>query len=152
MKTYNKIIFVGDSGTCRGPMAEAIMKEYRLKRPMEIVSRGLVALFPEPMNQKAEAVLISNGITLENYVSVQLAEGDFAEDTLVIVMEAVHKERILNNFQGVNPENVQVLTEMVGEELEIINPYGGMLPTYGLCFETLNRTIKKLVDKMNEGE
>lgn len=152
MKLYNKVIFIGDSGTCRAPMAEAIFKEYRLKHPVETGSRALVALFPEPMNQKAEAVLISNGINIENHMSMQLMEEDFSQDTLMIVMEEVHKEKILKDYQNADPENVQVLTQLVGDELEIINPYGGTLQSYGLCYETLNKTIKKLVDKMNEGE
>lgn len=152
MKLYNKVIFIGDSGTCRAPMAAAIFKEYRLKHPVEIESRALVALFPEPMNQKAEAVLISNGINIENHMSTQLVEEDFSQDTLMIVMEEVHKEKILKDYQNADPENVQVLTQLVGDELEIIDPYGGTLQSYGLCYETLNKTIKKLIDKMNEGE
>jgi L-threonylcarbamoyladenylate synthase len=40
--------------------------------PMEIEARGLVVQFPEPVNQKAEAVLISNGISTEGMVSTQL--------------------------------------------------------------------------------
>lgn len=152
MKLYNKIIFVGESGTSRSAMAEAIMKEYRLKHPVVIQCRALVALFPEPMNQKAEAVLISNGINAENHMSAQLTEEDFSEDTLMIVMEEVQREKILQDYQGADPERVQVLTQLVGDELEILNPYGGTLQSYGLCYETLNKSIKKLVDKMNEGE
>ena len=49
-------------------------------------------------------------------------------------------------------ENVQVLTELVGDELEILDPYGGTLQSYGLCFETMNKSIKKLVKLLNEGE
>ncbi len=152
MKQYNKIVFICDSGTCRGPMAEAIIKEYRLKRPIEVASRALVALFPEPINQKAEAVLISNGITVENNMSVQLTAEDFAEDALMIVMEEPQREKVLKEYPMALPENVQVLTRYVGDELEIINPYGGLLAAYGLCYETLNKSIKKLVDKFNEGE
>ena len=152
MKLYNKIIFVCDSGTSRAPMAEAILKEYHLKRPMEIESRGIVALFPEPVNQKAEAVLISNGINVENHMSRQLAAEDFSENTLVIVMEEVQREKVLKDFPEADPENVQVLTQLVGDELEIMDPYGGILQSYGLCYETLNKSIKKLVDKLNEGE
>ena len=48
------------------------------------------------------------------------------------------------------PENVQVLTSYVGDELEIMDPYGGALPAYGLCYETLRKSIKKLVKKLNE--
>jgi protein-tyrosine-phosphatase len=152
MKQYHKIIFVGESGTNRSAMAEAIFKECRLNHPVEIERRGMVALFPEPMNQKAEAVLISNGINVENHMSSQLSEEDFSEDTLMIVMEEVHKEKILTDYENADPENIQVLTDLVGDELEILNPYGGTLQAYGLCYETLNKSLKKLADKMNEGE
>ena len=64
MRHYSKIIFVCDSGTSRAPMAEAILKEYTIRYPLEVESRGLVVLFPEPINQKAEAILISNGIEM----------------------------------------------------------------------------------------
>lgn len=150
MKLCDKIIFVGESGTGRSAMAEAILKEYRLQYPVEIQCRALVALFPEPINQKAEAVLISNGINVENHMSVQLSEEDFAESTMMIVMEEVQKEKIMQNFEQAGPENIFVLTQLVGDELEIINPYGGTLQSYGLCYETLNKSIKKLVDKLNE--
>ena len=74
MKEYNRILFVCESGTSRAPMAEAILKDFSLKQPVEIESRGLVVLFPEPINQKAEAVLISNGISLSDFCSTQLTE------------------------------------------------------------------------------
>lgn len=152
LSQYKRVIFVCSSGTCRSPMAEAILKEYRLKRPMEIESRGLVALFPEPVNQKAEAVLISNGINLANHMSRQLEEQDFTADTLVIAMEAQQQKKILDTFESADPGQVHVLTQLVGDELEILNPYGGPLQSYGLCYETLNKSIRKLADRLNEDE
>lgn len=149
MKQYQRIIFVGENGTCRSAMAAAILQEYRLNRPVEILSRARVALFPEPINQKAEAVLISNGITVEGFMSEQLSEEDFSEDTLVITMEEAQREKILQDYKA-QEEQVQVLTQLVGDELEIMNPYGGTLQAYGLCYETLNKSLKKLVDKLNE--
>lgn len=149
---YKKIIFVAQTGTCREAMAAGIFGEFVLQNPLEIISRGLVVQFPEPMNQKAEAVLISNGINMEGFVSKQLMEEDITEDALVITMEQQQKARILEQYENVIPENIQVLTEYVGDELEIIDPYGGALPAYGLCYETLRKSIKKLVKKLNEGE
>jgi len=149
MKSYNKIIFVGQNGTCRAPMAEAILKEYHINRTIDIESCGIVSLFPEPLNQKAEAVLISNGIFMEEYTSRQLSREDFAEDTLLITMEQTQKESILREYDEATEENVQVLTQLVGDELEILNPHGGTLQSYGLCYETLNNSIKKLVEKIN---
>lgn len=152
MKLYNKIVFVAESGTCRAPMAAGILRDIGLKRNIEIVSRGLVVLFPEPLNQKAEAVMISNGLLTEGYMSSPLTAEDFSEDTLVLVMENKQRQKILEVFDGVNPEDVKVLTEYVGDELEIIDPYGGSLQLYGLCYETLLSSIKKLANILNEGE
>lgn len=152
MKEYNRILFVCGSDTCRAPMAAGILAEYNLKQPVEILSRGLVVLFPEPLNQKAEAVMISNGINMEGFMSRQLTEEDMTEDTLVLVMERTQMEKLFEKFENVDPENVHVLTELVGDELEIIDPYGGTLQAYGLCYETLRKSILKLVNLLNKGE
>ena len=113
MNTYKKIIFADNAGNSRAPMAAELLKEYTMKQPIDIQARGIVVLFPEPLNQKTEAVLISNGITLENYMSSQLEEEDFALDTLIVVMENGDKQKILDLFENAIPENVQVLTELV---------------------------------------
>ena len=96
--------------------------------------------------------MISNGINLEGFMSSQITAGDFGEDTLVLTMEAQQRQKLLEMFPEAKEENVQVLTELVGDELEILDPYGGTLQSYGLCFETMNKSIKKLVKLLNEGE
>lgn len=150
MNTYRKIIFADRAGNSRAPMAAELLKECTIKKPIDIQARGIVVLFPEPLNQKVEAVLISNGITLENYMSSQLEEEDFAKDTLIIVMENDDKQKILDMFTSAAKENVQVLTELVGDELEIMDPYGGTLQSYGICYETLSKSVKKLATMLNQ--
>jgi protein-tyrosine phosphatase len=152
MKTYNRIIFVGKSGTSREPMAKGILEDFSLNRPVEVLARGLVVLFPEPINQKAEAILISNGIHMEGFTSVQLTEEDLAGDTLTLTMERTQRERLLEMYGEDKAEDIQVLTDLVGDELEILDPYGGALPSYGLCYETLRKSIKKLVKLLNDNE
>ncbi len=150
MEDFNRIIFVCESGTARSPMAVGILNDFSLKRSVDVESRGLVVLFPEPMNQKAEAVLISNGVCTRDFMSVQLTEEDFTPDTLVLTMEYIQKERILEHYENAIPENVHVLTELVGDELEILDPYGASLQSYGLCYETMRKSIQKLVNLLNE--
>ena len=82
MEEFNRIIFVCESGTARSPMAAGILNEFSLKRSIDVESRGLVVLFPEPMNQKAEAVLISNGVSMMDFMSIQLTEEDFMQPWL----------------------------------------------------------------------
>ena len=146
---YDKIIFVAQTGTCREQMAKGIMNDFVLKVPMEIEARGLVVQFPEPVNQKAEAVLISNGISTEGMVSMQLEESDITESTMVFTMESSQRERIIESFADIDPEQVFVLSQYVGDELEILDPYGGTLQSYGLCYESLRATLKKLVKRLN---
>lgn len=150
MRKYERIIFVADSGTCREPMAAGILEEQVLSHPVEILSRGLVVLFPEPLNQKAEAVMISNGLKTEGFMSAQLVREDITEDTLVLTMSEENRQKIYELFPDVEKENVEVLTKLVGDELEILDPYGGNLQAYGICYETLNKSIKKLVKMLNE--
>ena len=147
---WDKVIFVCKSDTCRAPMAAALLRECSLKRGLDIISRGLVVLFPEPLNQKASAVLISNGINMEGYMSQQLVAEDVDDHTLVLVMEAKEIGQVLSIIGEDRQAQVQVLTSLVGEELEIMDPYGAPLPSYGLCFESMSKTIKKLAAWLNE--
>ena len=147
MEKLERIIFVARSGTCREPMAMGILKDlgFRPDENIEIIARGLVVSFPEPMNGKVEAVLISNGITLENFTSKQLKDEEITPNTLVLTMEKNQREKVINHYESATLENVHVLTDFVGDELEIINPIGGALQSYGLCYETLRKSLKKLV-------
>ena len=150
MEKLERIIFVGRSGTCREPMAMGILEDLTLKLDVEVLARGLVVSFPEPMNGKAEAILISNGITLENFTSKQLKGEEITENTLILTMERSQREKVLSHYENTHVENVYVLTDFVGDELEILDPYGGSLQSYGLCYETLRKSIKKLVKILNE--
>ena len=133
-------------------MAAEILRDIDVKKEMEVLARGLVVLFPEPLNQKAEAVMISNGLPTEGYMSAPLTAADITEHTLILTMEENQRQKVLEMFDFVNTEDVQVLTDFTGDELEIVNPYGGSLQMYGLCYETLVATIRKLVNILNEGE
>lgn len=145
MEKLERIIFVARSGSCREPMAMGILEDLTLDSGIEVLARGLVVSFPEPMNGKAEAVLISNGIFLQNFTSKQLKNEEITPSTLVLTMEKGQREKVLANYSNAHIENVYVLTDFVGDELEILDPYGASLPSYGLCYETLRKSIKKLI-------
>jgi protein-tyrosine-phosphatase len=150
MKRYDKLIFVSASDTCRGPMAQAIMKSKFLMGPLSIESRGLVVLFPEPINQKAEAVLISNGLSMKDYQSKGLSETDFSETCLILTMETQQKNKILEEYE--NAVNVYTFAEYLKFEGAIKEPVGGALVDYGECYEVLEILVKRLVILLNEEE
>jgi len=81
MREINRVVFVCENGTGRAPMATEILNNTPRNRQIEAVARGLVVQWPEPMNQKAEAVLISKGMKTEGYMTSKLTESDFTETT-----------------------------------------------------------------------
>ena len=150
MKRYDKLIFVSGSDTSTSPMAEAILQSKYLLEDILIDSKGLVVLFPEPINPKAEAILASNGLSMKDHTSEPLIKEDFDERTLVLTMDHAQKDKILVDYEGV--KNLYVLTEYIKEAGEVKDPYGGDLSEYGKCFEELKELITKLVIVLNEEE
>ncbi len=149
MENINRIIFASGNGTSRAPMATAIFQSMPHNRQIICEARGLLVQFPEPLNQKADAVLISNGIELKDFSSKQLVESDFSENTLVITMEESARLKIINEYANATEENTRLLNELVGDELEVMNPYGGSVQSYGLCYEILKVSIEKLMKVLN---
>ncbi len=150
MKKYDRLIFVSNSDTCRGPMAEAILKSKFLLSELEVESRGLVVLFPEPINQKAEAILASHGLTMKDHTAKMLEQEDFDERTLILVMEDALKQRIFQEHENV--QNTWQLSEYIKEETDVTEPVGGSLADYGACYELLDCMISSLVVVLNEEE
>lgn len=147
LQKYRRVIFVSGADSARGPMAAEILRHCDLKQEYVIDSRGIVVLFPEPANQKAEAVMKSAQMTLTEHSSLQFDGEDIQEDTLILTIDEAQKEKILSEYG--NPDNVFTLNEFIGDDTEIPDPYGKPLAAYGECLEVMDRLIKKLADRLN---
>lgn len=150
MTEVRRIIFVDENGISRAPMAKALFTRVAGNSSVEVLCRGLVVAFPEPLNQKAEAVMISNEIEVSDFTSEELMDDDITDETLVFTMDRTMQQQVLSRFAHATEDNTFVLGYYVGDELETMDPYGGSLQTYGLCFETLKETVVKLFHKLQE--
>lgn len=90
MLEFSKILFVTEMDTSPGPLAAALLKHYLPLERVEIDSRGLAVLFPEPMNPKTVAIAASKGLDISRS-SQQLEPEDFGKDVLVLVLDATKK-------------------------------------------------------------
>lgn len=150
---YRRIIFVSSTDSARGPMAAELLRNEDLKQEYVIDSMGMVVLFPEPANQKAEAIMKSAGMTLESHTSRQFDDENLQDDVLILAISEATKNKILSEYK--NAENVYTVNEFAGDGEEIPDPYGKPLTAYGECYEILKKMIQKIAEKLNrlaEGE
>ena len=127
LQKFRKIIFVSDSDNSRGPMAAELSVTIE-NQVYEISSRGLVVLFPEPANQKAEAIMKSKQLTLEKHQAEAFDAEVLTDETLVLTMSEELKNKILAECEKC--ENIYTLKEFTGGEGDVTSPYGQPLASY----------------------
>ncbi len=152
MVKYNTIIFVSNSDTCRGQFAAAAMKDigkdFLEKNNIKVKSRGVVVLFPEPMNPKAVAIATSKKLHIDDHMSKGIDELDFGMDVLILTMTESIKKKLYDDYkEAVNVFNIK---EFVGEDGDLDTAYGGELAEYGELFRDIERLINKVLDKLLE--
>lgn len=119
---YNKVIFVSKENLTLSPMAEWLFKSILMDKDKEIVSRGLVVLFPEPRNMKVTDILMLHTIPCEEQVSQEFSADEVTGETLIITMNFAEKVKVLEEF-GIE-ENVYTMHEFAEEEGELLSPHG----------------------------
>ena len=150
MKEYKKLIFVDTDNTCRSIMAEAVMKSICKNKPLQICSRGLVVLFPEPINPKATAILKGDGLSPVKTETQELLPEDLEKGTLLLTMTAREKKKVMERL-GTGAE-VYMLSEFTGQEGEVEEPHGGTLANYGACYEYIDFLVKVTYEKLYNSE
>lgn len=139
MVKIKKVIFVSNDNTCLGPVAESIFNQIGAEYGVEAISRGLVVLFPEPMNAKMRSIMEAHHLEPARELSSQLSEEDITEDTLLLAMTDEDVEQVLESF----PEaRVQKLRSFVGQKGNIEIPLGGSLDDYEACYEHMDLLTK----------
>lgn len=148
LQKYRRVLFIGNSDNCRGPMAAEILRHESLTKEYKIGSRGMVVLFPEPANQKAEAIMRSHQMTLASHEATQFTEDDLDDETLVLTFEESQKWKIVSEYGNV--KNVYTLSEFVEDERIVPSALGQPLTVYGGNFELMRELMRKLAEKLNE--
>ena len=147
LQTYRKIIFVSKDDNCRGPMAERLFQRQTLLQEYDIESRGMIVLFPEPMNPKAEEIMRRNEVDISEHEALAFEEKDITPDTLILTMEKVQKRKIITEY-GFHP-NIFTLNEYLDEEKEVESMYGKSLEEYEAGYLELEIYMRKLARKLN---
>ena len=99
-----KIIMVSTHNTCRSFIAESVLRQYLKEahqEDIEVISRGLVVLFPEPVHPKAADMVRNSGIEILDFQSHQLLQEEVETSDLILTMTEEQKKRFWKNIMDI---------------------------------------------------
>ena len=140
-----KIIFVSTNNTCRSFIAESVLRKYLKdahRRDLQVESKGLVVLFPEPVHTKAADLVRKSGIEIVDFKASQLTQEDVETSDLILTMNDKQKEKVLEDYHGY--KEVATINEYANHEGAVIDPYGMDDEDYEHCFVQITQLIHKI--------
>lgn len=147
--SFKKIILVGETNLTRSILAEAILKQIFQKKnitDVEVISRGLIVLFSEPISPKASAVLYENGCEEVTKRSSELTQEDIDQADLILTMNKSEIDHIREHFE-INTTCMSLGTFIDMEE-EIPDVTEDSKEAYQACFELMKQAMEAAADRM----
>jgi len=149
-KPFQKVIIVGQANTCNSVIAEAIMKKIAGDRKLQILSRGLVVLFPEPINPRALDLMEAHHLPGLKGYSEELTADDLTDDTLLLTMTEGQLEKVKNLIrQSGAASTAATLRGFVGFQGDVPDPSGDP-SEYQKSYEHLDLLVKAAAQKIFE--
>ncbi len=152
---YGNILFVCSANASRSIIAEYLFN--RLVRNTVLHEKGIKAcsagvnkeLEGKNITAETRTVLLEIGIDPEERKCrhIDRALVDWAD--IILTMEIKHKHYITNLFPE-DQSKVFLISEFVGEEGEVDNPYQQGMEAYRLCANQLGRLVTLILEKIEE--
>jgi len=144
---YDRLVFICRDNTCLSMIAENVFIHRYEGTPLYVASRGIVVLFEEPCNPKAEAVLAAHGIDMVRRTCMEIRKGEITDSTLVIALKEADRKRFSEHFPYAD---ARTLAELAGEIGDVHDPYGGTEEDYERCYEDIDRMVGEAIPTIRE--
>lgn len=141
---YSRIIFVCQDNTTLSPMAEAIFRDMVKSSDVEVLSRGLVVLFPEPLNDFAREALLSHQMDFTKETTTPFSLDEVNDETLILTMTISQSIKIAQEY-GLTEQVFTLRKFDREEEGDIKDPFGGGLLEYQTLYQELSELIRKMI-------
>lgn len=131
------VLFICTGNTCRSPMAEGLFNS--LGKNAVASSAGIYVMPDTKAEKNAVDAVAELGVDIKNHTAMQLTGEMLVSADLVLTMTNSHKAGLPN------ADKIYTISEYVGENDDVSDPYGGNIEVYRCCA----KQIKALVEKMN---
>lgn len=132
-------------------MSEALLKSLAARRGeadrWQIQSAGTWAAPGRPATQLSKVVMQRRNLDLSDHRSRPINAELLAAASVVLVMTRHQQEAIQAEFPEAQGK-VYVLSQLVGRDFDIADPYGGSLDDYELCATDLQNILTDGYDRL----
>ncbi len=127
----NSVLFICSANICRSPMAMGLLRLMveESSDQWKIKSTGVWDMGGQQVAANTLLVLKERGIDLNDHTSRTVTGTMLSEFNLVLVMEDIHKEVLKLAFPKYT-DRIYMLSEMVGDIYDIVDPIWGSLADF----------------------
>jgi protein-tyrosine-phosphatase len=127
------VLFICTANICRSPLAAAIFRQIVADEPdaaaWEIGSAGTWTIDGDEAAEFSRQVVRSFGQSLDHHRSRNITQAIMKKADIILTMEAFHKEALQAEFPALR-RKILMLSELVGLQKDVRDPYGGSLDSY----------------------
>jgi len=147
-----RILIVCTGNLCRSPMAAALLRA-RLARDADhdwiVESAGTWAQTGRPASAYAIAEMADRGLDISGHQAQRVTRERLADAELVLVMTKNHAEALKSAFPD-QADKVYMLSQLVGESYDILDPYGGSRMEYAYTAQELEELLDEGYERLIE--
>ena len=147
-----KILIICTANICRSPVAAALLRDRLRQRGLTewtVRSAGTWAMAAGPASRYSVEVMGRHGFNITDHRATMVEEGHLRDADLALTMEDGHAEALRAEFPA-QAHKVFMLTEMIGRNYNIPDPYGGPAYEYQRMYENLVEVIDAGLERIIE--